>query len=678
MAHRIFPRRSRHERQRLFAAGAILTVLVSLLYITQPTALRFLDNRLYDLLLRSSAGGQTSGVPVVVDLDEDTLARFGQWPWPRYRIARLLERLQESGASSIGLDMVFAEADRTSFSTLQRELLRDLALRVEVRGLPEGFVDHDTALSTVLGRGPFVLGYKFSFPGEKTFRGDCLLHPLSLATVEPAGLPNGTDPLFRAQDAVCNLRILSAAAPASGFFNVAPDFDGVVRRAPLLMRYEGALYPSLSLATFMRAVGARQAVLTVTAAGVERLQVGGVGIPLDARGNLRIRYRGPGRTLPRISAGDVLAGRLPQEYLRGKIVFLGASAAGLGDVHPAPLDPVFPGVEVHATIVDNILTQDFLSRPAWAPALELVLVVAFGGLSTVLLARTGSAWSLLILALGVVGLWQGAQWALHTRGLFLSPLSPMILVGANFSLLTALKYRQEERKAKARARDLALTQDFTILCLASLTETRHRETGRHILRTQRYVRSLCRELALHPAYRGFLDPEITEQLCKSAPLHDIGKVGVPDSILLKPGKLTPEEFEEVKKHTTYGRDAIQRAEAKFGRSANSAFLRLAKEMAYCHHERWDGTGYPRNLREDGIPLSGRVMAVADVYDTVTRRRVYKPAIPHEEAVVLIAQQRGTALDPDVVDAFLELQEEFRQIALEFADSEEHGAVVSQA
>jgi adenylate cyclase len=655
--------------------GAILTIIVSLLYLHQPSLLRFLDNRLYDILLRSSASGHTTGLAVVVDLDEDTLARFGQWPWPRYRIAMLLDALRESGASSIGLDMVFAEADRTSFSTLQRDLLRDLKIRVEVSGLPASFMDHDTALAGVLGRGPFVLGYKFSFPGEKGSRGDCVLHPLSVTTVEPTQHSPAPNPLFGAEDAVCSLRMLSTAAPASGFFNVAPDFDGILRRAPLLMTFQGKLYPSLSLATFMQASGTRQAILTVTAGGVESLHLDRIGIPLDARGNLRIRYRGPGRTIPHISAGDVLSGRIPKELLRGKIIFLGSSAVGLGDVHPTPLDTVFPGAEVHATIVDNILKQDFLSRPAWAPGLELVLVVALGMLSTVLLAWTGSVWSLLALAVGVFGLWQGAHWALHTKGLFLSPLFPLILVGANFTWLTVLKYWQEERRARARARDLALTQDFTILCLASLTETRHQETGGHILRTQRYVQSLCRHLASHPNYRGFLDPETTEQFCKSAPLHDIGKVGVPDSILLKPGKLTPEEFEEVKKHTTYGRDAIQRAEEKFGRSANSAFLRLAKEIAYCHHERWDGAGYPRNLRGDGIPFSGRIMAVADVYDTVTRRRVYKPAIPHAEAVLLIAQQRGTALDPEVVDAFLELQEEFRQIALELADTEEHGAGV---
>jgi response regulator RpfG family c-di-GMP phosphodiesterase len=264
---------------------------------------------------------------------------------------------------------------------------------------------------------------------------------------------------------------------------------------------------------------------------------------------------------------------------------------------------------------------------------------------------------------------------LQTNGTFLSPLIPIVALGGNFALLTLVKYWQEETKAKARARDLIRTQDFTILCLASLTETRHRETGRHILRTQRYVRCLCRQLATHAKFRAILDPETIEQLYKSAPLHDIGKVGVPDNILLKAGPLTPTEYEEVKKHTTYGRDVIQRAEEKFGAGANISFLRLAKEIAYSHHERWDGSGYPESLKGESIPLSSRIMALADVYDAVTSPRVYKASIPHDEVVTLLTEQSGKALDPDLVDAFLAVQEEFRQIALEYGDHEERVAPV---
>jgi len=669
MGHKTIWTRPRQERQPLLLGGIALTACIALLYLYEPTFFRFLDNRLYDTLLRATATGDVTGVPVIVDLDEKSLAQFGQWPWPRYRVALLLRKLKDLGAASIGLDMVFPEADRTSFAALQRDILRDFKIPVDVRGLPATLRDHDRGLAAVLAQGPFVLGYKFTLSDEEHPRGEPLLHPINVVTVGPTKVLQDTDFLFQAHDVVSNLTIFSAAAPASGFFNVAHDFDGILRRAPLLMFYRGKFYPSLSLATLMQTLGTDQVTLKLTRTGVDSLHLGRTRIPLDSRGNLLIHYRGKSRTFKYFSAADVLSDHIPREHIQGKLVFVGISAAGLGDVHSTPLDTVFPGVEVHATIADNILKKDFLARPTWAPSLELLLILVFGVLSTLLLACTGAAWSLLVLGGGALGLWQSAQWVLQTRGIFLSPLIPIIALGGNFALLTLLKYWQEERKARARARDILRTQDFTILCLASLTETRHRETGRHILRTQRYVRCLCRQLASIPKFRAFLDPETIEQLYKSAPLHDIGKVGVPDSILLKPGKLTPAEYDEVKKHTTYGRDVIQRAEEKFGAGANISFLRLAKEIAYAHHERWDGSGYPQSLKGESIPLSSRIMALADVYDTVTSPRVYKAPIPHDEAVTLLTLQRGKALDPDLVDAFLAVQEEFRQIALEYGDHE---------
>jgi len=672
MGHKTIWARTRQERQPLLIGGIILTAFIALLYLYEPTFFRFLDNRLYDILLRSTANGDVTALPVIIDLDEKSLAQFGQWPWPRYRVAILLRKLKDLGAAGIGLDMVFPEADRTSFATLKEDILRDFKIRVDVSKLPATMRDNDKGLAAVLAQGPFVLGYKFILSDEEHPRGEPLLHPINVVTAGPTkGIQDGNF-LFQARDVVGNLKIFSAAAPASGFFNVAHDLDGILRRAPLLMVYNGKYYPSLALATLMQTLGTDQVTLTLTRAGVDSLRLGRTRIPLDSKGNLLIHFRGRAGTFKHVSVGDVLWDHVSREHIQGKLVFVGLSAAGLGDVHSTPLDPVFPGVEVHATIADNILKKDFVARPTWAPSLELFLILVFGVLSTLLLARTGAAWSLLVLGVGALGLWQGAQWTLQTRGIFLSPLIPIIALAGNFALLTLLKYWQEERKAKARARDILRTQDFTILCLASLTETRHRETGRHILRTQRYVRCLCRQLASHPKFRAFLDPETIEQLCKSAPLHDIGKVGVPDNILLKPGQLTPAEYDEVKKHTTHGRDVIQRAEEKFGAGANISFLRLAKEIAYSHHERWDGCGYPQNLKGESIPLSSRIMALADVYDTVTSPRVYKAPIPHDEAVTLLTCQRGKSLDPDLVDAFLAVQEEFRQIALEYGDHEAEG------
>lgn len=224
-----------------------------------------------------------------------------------------------------------------------------------------------------------------------------------------------------------------------------------------------------------------------------------------------------------------------------------------------------------------------------------------------------------------------------------------------------------EQRVRERTLELALTQEVTIEGLAALAEYRDPETGGHIRRTKNYVRALALALKNNPRFRDFLTDEVIDLLHKSAPLHDIGKVGVPDHILLKQGKLTEEEFEEIKKHPVYGYAANTVAEKKLG---ENSFLRIAAEIAYSHQEKWDGTGYPRGLRGEEIPISGRLMALADVYDALISKRTYKPAFPHAKAVAIIHEGRGNHFDPDIVDAFMTLQEEFRQIARQFADCEE--------
>ena len=222
-----------------------------------------------------------------------------------------------------------------------------------------------------------------------------------------------------------------------------------------------------------------------------------------------------------------------------------------------------------------------------------------------------------------------------------------------------------EQEVQRRTREVAAIQDVTILAMASLAETRDNETGNHIRRTQHYVSALAEHLRQHPRFAAELDDETRHLLFKSAPLHDIGKVGIPDHILLKPGRLTSEEFEIMKQHTTLGLEALAKAEERLGMDV--PFLRLAKQIAYGHHEKWDGSGYPKGLAGDAIPLSARLMAVADVYDALISRRIYKNAMPHEAAVEYIRGQRGQHFDPDVVDAFVALQDEFRHIAERFGD-----------
>lgn len=223
-----------------------------------------------------------------------------------------------------------------------------------------------------------------------------------------------------------------------------------------------------------------------------------------------------------------------------------------------------------------------------------------------------------------------------------------------------------EAEVLRRTEDLRAIKDVTIVALASLAETRDNETGGHIRRTQHYVRVLAESLRGHPRFAASLTPEAIDLIQRSAPLHDIGKVGIPDSVLLKPGPLTPREFELMKTHTTLGYDAIKAAERVMGHTDRS-FLRFAREIALTHHERWDGSGYPQGLAGEAIPVPGRLMAVADVYDALISERIYKRAMSHAEAVRTIADGRGTHFDPDVVDAFLGAAESFREVAETYGD-----------
>lgn len=224
-----------------------------------------------------------------------------------------------------------------------------------------------------------------------------------------------------------------------------------------------------------------------------------------------------------------------------------------------------------------------------------------------------------------------------------------------------------EDVVKQRTQQLELTQEITIESMGTLAEYRDPETGGHIKRTKNYIKLLAEKLKTHPRFSSFLTSDTIERLYKSAPLHDIGKVGVSDQILLKSGKLTDEEFEKMKQHTIYGRDALNLADKKLG---GDSFLHLALEMAESHQEKWDGSGYPNGWSGDQIPISGRLMAVADVYDALISKRIYKGPFAHSKAVKIIQKEKGRHFDPDVVDAFMELSEEFRNIAIEYADFED--------
>jgi adenylate cyclase len=261
--------------------------------------------------------------------------------------------------------------------------------------------------------------------------------------------------------------------------------------------------------------------------------------------------------------------------------------------------------------------------------------------------------------------------ALFTRaGLFVSGSPPLVVVALSFMSLFMARYAIEKRRANKWLRQLENARQITIESMASVAETRDPETGAHIKRTQHYVRALAHELVREGHCLDTLTPEYIELLYISAPLHDIGKVGVPDHILLKPGRLTPDEMEIMKQHAEFGRKIIvSTAEHIDGDN----FLQIAGEIAATHHERWDGGGYPVGLRGPAIPLSGRIMAVADIYDALISRRCYKEPYTHEHSTRIMRDLRGKTFDPVVIDAFFRIEAQILDIAERFRDEEELAA-----
>ena len=230
-------------------------------------------------------------------------------------------------------------------------------------------------------------------------------------------------------------------------------------------------------------------------------------------------------------------------------------------------------------------------------------------------------------------------------------------------------YSPDEVLARIRAGERILsleTRDVAIFALAKLAESRDSDTGAHLERVQHYCRALSQQMATVEKYRDVIDPEFVRLIFQTSPLHDIGKVGIPDAVLLKPGRLDPQEFAVMQTHTTIAGHTLDAALKKF---PGVSFLKMAQDIAVTHHERFDGNGYPQKLAGFDIPLCGRIIALADVYDALISKRVYKPAFSHDAAKEEILKGRGTHFDPDVVDSFLAREEQFINICKRFAEEE---------
>jgi len=624
--------------------------LVVLLWIVRPDAIAQLDLRAYDELLRRTARPPSTGRVSIVAVDEKSIAEIGQWPWRRDVVARLVRRLHDLGARVIAFDIILSEPDR-----LGRPLPRTGNLG-EVAGTTT-----DAILADALKRERAVTGYAFRFDAQAGNAERCVLPPLQAVLVTASGEASPAHRFFQPSGVVCSLSLFNQAASASGFLNVSRDPDGVVRRVPLVMEYRGELYPSLGLAAVQQIYGTP--LVTMSAASGHPLTLGLAGqtIPLDAHGGLPLRFRGPGRTIRHVGASDVLEGRLPAGSFADQIVFVGATAVGVSDQVATPLDLSYPGLEVHATVAESLLGRDFIASPAYAGAYELGIAVAAALAVGVFTIGGGLLWGGLGTVISCVSVWALASRSLEAHGTFLSPLFPTLSAMMSFAILTVAKAVYERRRAERERRRRQHAYRLIVQSLTTLTETRDVDTGKHARRTQGYTRLVASLLAKSPRFRGTLTRETIELMAILAPLHDIGKVGIPDAVLNKPGPLTPDEYAQMQTHPSLGYNAIVNAEA-LSLIEDKEIVRLAIDIVFTHHEWWDGHGYPRGLAGEEIPIGGRILAVVDVYDALIASRPYRVPMAHEQAVGIIRAQRGTHFDPDVVDAFVAAERDIEALS----------------
>jgi adenylate cyclase len=476
--------------RRLLLGALPFAVLAAMLALRawDPMPLPQLRWFAFDQYQRLAPRAYDPAMPVrIVDIDEASLARIGQWPWPRTQLARLLERLTHADAAAIAFDMVFPERDRSS----PEQVLKQWAPTLEMAALRDSFAlmpAHDSMLAAAIEQAPVVTGFALTREGIRSPRpgadqpASAEGAPRSLLASVPAQAPRdgapgdpssarapipkatfaiaGDDPaLFvRAFDgAVANLPELETVALGNGAINSTPDLDQVIRRVPLVLALHGQLYPSLAAEALRVAQGAATNVIKSSGAsgvlafgeqtGVSSLRIGELEIPTDPEGRLWLHAsrHEPARYL---SAWTVLEGDFDPDAVAGQIVLVGTSAAGLHDIRATPVEPSIPGVEIHAQAIEQILAGSFLHRPDFADGMELAYMLALGLLVIVLLRTVGALLSLLVLGLATIVVLAGSWHAFEAYGWLLDPVQPSLMVLLVFVTAEGISYMRSEAERR--------------------------------------------------------------------------------------------------------------------------------------------------------------------------------------------------------------------------------------
>ena len=627
---------------------SVIVLFALLLHFYLSSTIQNLDYRLYDTLMELHKGHNSHvNSVVIIDIDDASLKKFGQWPWPRIVNAKLIGQVSLFNPTAIGVNIIFSEKDRTSPINIQHFYEEFFNYKIEMPTLPIGLEDNDLILMESLKNASSTLSIYLS--AEKSRSNGCKgleYHHYHFKRIKSS--------LF-ANFALCNHPNIQNNIPNFGFVNAEVDSDGLFRRMPLFINYQDRTIPSFPLATLLS--------IDELSEQEDRnsFSILGHTVHMDRDSYVLLNFHS---TVPeRISAIDILENHVNRERLQGKVVLIGSSATGINRGELLPNHQKVSNTMIHATLIENILNDDLYVQPVVYK--EINLYISFF-LSLITVFFLYKRWYILIFIIFSLSMTLSSIWVtlFYFNHIYISIgylwfpfLTFFFTISISFILLNV----KEQKKAhQALLRSHSATVDSMTL-LATIHDD---ETGAHILRTKNYVKLLAEYFYKKKMYSDILTPSYINSIYEAAPLHDIGKIGIPDAVLKKPGKLTKEEFETMKTHSLLGKNVIQNTLTFYDKND---FLKVAYNIAFYHHEKWDGTGYPNGLKGNDIPIEAQFMTLADVYDALISKRRYKEAFTFKEAEEIILQSEGITYNPQIIKAFIILKEDFKAIALKYQD-----------
>ena len=588
-----------------------------------------------------------SSTTVIVDVDNKSIETIKQWPWSRVIYAQLISDIDAMTPATIAFNMHFLHKDKASPSVMVNFYKRYFKIHSVLNSIPKELQNNDEFLAKKLSQSNTVLSI---YMNKKKIKTPSYCDDLSYTHLNFSNIKN----IPIAQSIECNTKEFHRNNRHFGFSTIDVDSDGIVREIPTLKRYKDKTIPSFGLATLLS--------LNIHSFNSKKgeLSIFDNPIPLDKSLKLLLPYSTP---TPKVfSAIDILKKRVSKEFFHGKIVIVGSTVKRVSNIYNIYGHKNISSSKVHALYMESLLNNSFIVQDDFYKKLN-TLIAFF--ISTLLYIFFIKRWGKAIVAITIFTTISTIFYLIYAfkvgEYISIGYLWLPLLISYAILIISIFIHRSSSEKERLK-KDLEKSFHTNATSMVLVANTHDTETGEHLIRTKKYVKLIAEELYRRKLYTNTITPHNIELIYESAPLHDIGKVGIPDTILKKPGKFTIQEYDIMKKHSKLGADIIKKSLEHY---EYNPLLEFAYNIALYHHEKWNGTGYPKQLKGDEIPIEAQLMAIADVYDALISKRRYKESFTYEKAESIIIEERGVSFNPLLVDIFIELKEKFKEISLEW-------------